>query len=326
MELLLLSLPPLFLLLYTITKHLLHKLGNLPPTPFPILPLIGHLYFFTNPTLPFHRALSRVSRRHGPALFLYLGSRPALLISSPSAAQQCLAKNDIVFANRPNLLNGKHFGYNFTSLAWASYGDHWRNLRRISALDLLSAHKLEALSGIRAEEAHALVRKVVEIYGTGTAIDMKTLFFEHTYKVVRAMIAGRSAAAEEEEAEEFREIVAEMAAVTMEANSVDFLPFLGWFGFGDVERKMRSVQEKRDRFMENVIEKHRREEDGCCNGKRKNLIGVLSDLQKAEPEYYSDEMIRNLLLVKNQLLYIIFLEMLRHLFFLWHNYNNNNNN
>lgn len=293
MDLLLLSLPPLFLLLYTITKHLLHKLRNLPPTPFPILPLIGHLYFFTNPTLPFHRALSRVARRHGPALFIHLGSRPALLISSPSAARQCLATNDVVFANRPDLLNGKHFGYNFTSLAWASYGDHWRNLRRISAVELLSVHKLEALSGVRAEEARALVRKIAGIYGAGGAIDVKALFFEHTYKVVTAMIVGRAAAAGEEEAGEFREIVAEMAAVTMEANIVDFLPFLGRFGFGNVERKMRSVQEKRDRFMENVIEKHRREEDG----KRKNLIGVLSELQRAEPEYYSDEMIRNLLLV-----------------------------
>ncbi|XP_057793367.1 cytochrome P450 81Q32-like [Salvia miltiorrhiza] len=286
MDLLLLSLPPLFLLLYTTTKHLLHHLRHHPPTPYPTLPILGHLYFFTNPTLPFHRALSRVSRRHGPALLLQLGSRPALVVSSPAAARQCLARNDVVFASRPTLLNGKHFGYNFTSLAWAPYGDHWRNLRRLSAAHLLSARSLAAVAAVRAAEARALARKLGGI-GGGEAVDMIEAFFEHAYRVVAAMIAG--AAAEDGEAAAFREIVAEMAAAAAAANVVDFVPVLGWFGFGGVERKMRLVQEKRDGFMENFIGKYRR-----GGG---NLIGILLDLQRAEPEYYTDEMIRNLILV-----------------------------
>ncbi|KAL1560748.1 hypothetical protein AAHA92_10924 [Salvia divinorum] len=105
------------------------------------------------------------------------------------------------------------------------------------------------------------------------------------------MILGRAGVVEEEEAEGFRDIVAEMAAATVEANVVDFLPFLGWFGFGSVERKMRLVQEKRERFMENFIGKH------GGGGGEKNLIGFLLDLQRYEAECYTDEMIRNFLLV-----------------------------
>ncbi|KAG6416941.1 hypothetical protein SASPL_124382 [Salvia splendens] len=288
---LLLYLLPLFLLLYTTTNHLLNNLLHLPPTPFPTLPIIGHLYFFlNNPTLPSHRALSLLSRRrHSPTpLLLRLGSRPTLLVSTPSAARQCLSLNDVVFANRPDLLNGKHFGYNFTSLAWAPYGPHWRNLLRLSSLSLLSAHKLSALSSVRAEEARTLALKLM--CGVGKEVDMKAVFFEHAYRVVAAMILGR---AEEAEAEGFREIVAEMAAATVEANVVDFVPFLGWFGFGGVEGKMRLVQEKRERFMEKFIGKH----GGGCGGGERNLIGILLDLQREETEYYTDEMIRNFLLV-----------------------------
>ncbi|KAK6134874.1 hypothetical protein DH2020_031358 [Rehmannia glutinosa] len=261
----------------------------------------GHIYFFTKST-PFHRALSKLSRRHGPVLFLQLGSRPILLVSSPLAAQQCLTQNDIVFANRPNLLNGKHFGYNFTSLAWASYGDHWRNLRRISALELLSFHKLEILSGFRADEAQTLIHKLLRHHNVSNkGVDMRALFFEYAYNVVVRMITGKLGIDDPEEAEMFREIVAEMAAVTLEANVVDFLPFVGWFGFGDyIERKLSLVQEKRERFMENVIKKHRGEKEGDGGGKKKKkkkcLIEALFDLQRAEPEYYTDETIRNLLL------------------------------
>ncbi|KAL0306967.1 UNVERIFIED_CONTAM: cytochrome [Sesamum radiatum] len=221
----------LFLALYTITQHFLHKLLNLPPTPFPNLPFIGHIYFFTKST-PFHRALSEVSRRHGSILFLRLGSRPVLLVSSPSAAHECLTKNDIIFANRPHLLNGKHFGYNFTSLAWASYGDHWRNLRRISALELLSSHKLNLLSSIPANEARALISKLLENNNPSKDVDMRKLFFEHTYNIVTRMITGRVGVENSKEAEMFQEIVAEMSRLTLEANVADFLPFTRWFGFG----------------------------------------------------------------------------------------------
>ncbi|PIN04635.1 Cytochrome P450 CYP2 subfamily [Handroanthus impetiginosus] len=286
------------LFLCTITQHFLDKLANLPPTPFPSLPFIGHIYFFAK-TIPFHRAMSDVSRRHGPVVFLRLGSRPVLLVSSPSATQECLTQNDIIFANRPPLLNGKHFGYNFTSLAWSSYGDHWRNLRRISAIGLLSSHKLQMLSSIRVNESRAMITRMIKD-NKNDPIDMRATFFGYTYNVVMGMITGELQGVEDS-SEMFQEIVEEMSRVTLEANIVDFLPFVGyWFGFkADIERKFSSIQEKRDKFMENVIEKHRGilEEIGDNGHDQKSLIKVLLDLERGQPEYYTDETIRNLLLV-----------------------------
>ena len=125
----------LFVVLYSITTHLIHKFQKHPPTPFPSLPIIGHLYLLKK---PLHRSLAKISNKHGPILLLQFGSRPVLVISSPSAAEECFTKNDIVFANRPFLLFGKHLGYNYTSLVWSPYGDNWRNLRRISSLQLFS--------------------------------------------------------------------------------------------------------------------------------------------------------------------------------------------
>lgn len=138
----------------------------------------------------------------------------------------------------------------------------------------------------------------------GDTIDMRKLLFEHTYGVVMGMIAGGSGAARSEEAAVFQGIVAAMSAVTVEANVVDFLPFVGWFGFGGgVERKMRGVQEERERFMENVVERwhRRRREKAGGAAEERSLIRTLLELQREEPEYYSDQTIRNLLLVRNLL-------------------------
>ncbi|KAF2324310.1 hypothetical protein GH714_012249 [Hevea brasiliensis] len=85
-------------------------------------------------------------------LLLDFGYRRVLLVSSPSAVEECFTKNDVVFANRPRLLHGKHLGYNYTSLVWAPYGDLWRNLRKLSSLEILSSHRLQLLSSIRSDE------------------------------------------------------------------------------------------------------------------------------------------------------------------------------
>ncbi|CBI19439.3 unnamed protein product, partial [Vitis vinifera] len=254
---------PLFFVLYVFTSHFLHKFRNLPPSPFPTLPLIGHLYLLKK---PLHRTLSKISDRHGPILFLRFGSRPVLLVSSPSASEECFTKNDVVFANRPRLIAGKHLGYNYTSMSWAPHGDHWRNLRRISSFEILSSNRLQTLSGIRSDEVRSLVRWL----------------FKNQSQMV-------------EEARMFREMVSETFQLAGATNMVDFLPILGWLGLKGTERRLIKLQKRRESFIQNLIEEHRRKGSNC-EGRQKTMIEVLLSLQETEPEYYTDEIIRGLML------------------------------
>nr|GFA21874.1 isoflavone 3'-hydroxylase-like [Tanacetum cinerariifolium]GFA38075.1 isoflavone 3'-hydroxylase-like [Tanacetum cinerariifolium] len=89
------------------TKNALRKERNQPPSSFPCVPIIGHLYLIKS---PLYRALGKLSKRHGPVLMLRFGTRRALLVSSPAVVEECLTTNDVAFANRPHLLAGKHLG------------------------------------------------------------------------------------------------------------------------------------------------------------------------------------------------------------------------
>ncbi|KAL6548626.1 hypothetical protein OROGR_009047 [Orobanche gracilis] len=259
----------ILLSLYSIALHLLNKIRNLHPSPFPALPFIGHIYLLKK---PFHRSLSEISRRHGPTLFLRLGSRPALLISSPSLVKECLTKkNDAVFANRPDLLNGRYFGYNYTSLSWASYGEHWRNLRRISSLELLSSHRLHTFSHIQADETLSLVCKLFRVTREEPerVLEVKSALFEFMFNVLIRMITGKiyygKNVENSKEAKLFEEIAIETSKVAFETNVVDFLPLMKWFGFKDVERKLISIHGKRDKFMQNVIDDNRKMPESDCS-------------------------------------------------------------
>ncbi|KAG8377501.1 hypothetical protein BUALT_Bualt08G0039500 [Buddleja alternifolia] len=177
---------PLTFALYIFTNHFLNKLRNLPPSPILNLPILGHLYLLNK---PLYHSLAKISDRYGPVNLLHFGSRRVLVVAFPSAADECLNKNDIVFANCPRLLAGKHFGYNYTSMDWSSYGDHWRNLRKISAIKILSTHKLQLLQSIRADEIRSMIRKLNRTSEARGLADMKKVFFKLAMNVVMRMIA-----------------------------------------------------------------------------------------------------------------------------------------
>ncbi|XP_043714448.1 cytochrome P450 81Q32-like [Telopea speciosissima] len=178
----------LFLALFSISKSLLLKRKNLPPSGPLCLPVIGHLYLFKK---PLYRTLAQISGHYGPILLLRFGSRRVLLVSSPSAAEECLTTNDIVFANRPRLLAGKHLGFNYTQLPWAPYGQHWRNLRRISTLELFSSTRLQMFSNVRIGEVRSLLRQLAAAGDSFKTVDMNSMFFELTLNVMMMMIAGK---------------------------------------------------------------------------------------------------------------------------------------
>ncbi|KAG6674536.1 hypothetical protein I3842_15G047200 [Carya illinoinensis] len=286
---------------YVLLKHFLPKIQNFPPSPFPTLPVIGHLYLLKK---PLHRTLTTISNRYGPVVLLNFGYRPILIVSSPSAAEECFTRNDIIFANRPRLLIGKYAGYNYTTLTWSSYGDHWRNLRRISSLEILSSQRIQTLSHIRIDEVRSLISRLLRT-DQKQAVDMKSTFFELTLNVIMRMIAGKrycgDRVEEAEEASKFREMVAENFRLGSVSNIEDFLPMLRWAGNGVVKRLIK-LQQKRDSLMQSLIEEHRRmrscgAENYTKNKKNKTMIEVLLDLQEWQPEYYKDEIIRGIMLV-----------------------------
>ncbi|KAD4888578.1 hypothetical protein E3N88_20651 [Mikania micrantha] len=278
------------------TTHFRRNSANLPPTIFPTLPIIGHLHLLKN---PFYRTLAAISAKHGPILLLRFGSRRVLLVTSPTAAEECLAKNDILFANRPRLLAGKILGSNYSNLGWSPYGDHWRNLRRISTLELLSSNRLNEFHDIRADEGRLMIHKIISV--CSSPVNLTLIFHEMTLNMIMRMISGKRyfGGEMEEEGQRFKEMVKEMFKVSGASNLGDHLPFLRWLGMRGLEKKMIVLQEKSDSFIQELIDQIRKLKGNNDNNKEKKkntMIEVLLQLKEDDPQYYTDELIRNLML------------------------------
>ncbi|CAH9100606.1 unnamed protein product [Cuscuta epithymum] len=248
--------PPLLFLLYLISNHFHRKFKNYPPAPFLTLPVVGHLIYLLNKHP--HKTLTHISKRCGPVVLLKFGSRKVLLVSSPSAVEECLSRNDVVFANRPRLLPGKHIEYDYTSLAATPYGDHWRNLRKIVATEILSGNRLQALQQIRADEVKSMIRKLDSSSKAESPADMKTVLFELMLNLMLRMIAGKSYYGDDEEvhvkaAARFREIVREIFLLSGATNVGDYVPSLSRLSV-KLEESLRQLQLKRDAYLYTKIE------------------------------------------------------------------------
>ncbi|CAB4266270.1 unnamed protein product [Prunus armeniaca] len=266
------------LLLKLSIAKITQKHNNFPPSP-PSLPIIGYLHLLKQ---PIHRTLQALSGKFGKLLLLRWGSRGVLLVSSPSLAEELFTKHDIIFANRPRLLIGKHLAYDFTTVSLAPYGDLWRNLRRIMTLELFSASRLAQFSSIRQGEVRLLLNEIMKKSCTErkTKIELESKFTELSFNVMTMMVVGKRFYGENvldvEEAKNIQKVIRDGMDISGAANLGDFFPFLQWIDISGIEKKMCG-----------------------SNGKevKKLMIDNLLALQETEPQFYTEEIIKGIILV-----------------------------
>ncbi|KAK6130823.1 hypothetical protein DH2020_035435 [Rehmannia glutinosa] len=264
MEILWCSVLLICFILLMLNHHNKYKYKNLPPSP-PALPIFGHLYLLK--TAP-HRVLESLSKKYGPIMYLHFGHRPVLIVSSPSIAQQCFSKNDIIFANRPESHATKILGYNNTTLGFSPYGAHWKSPHRLITIQVFSSASLLHSTGIRAEETRLLVKRLLQ-GSNQTAwrkVNLNSFLFQLVYDVVMVMVAGKR----------------------------------GWVGFRGMEKKLVNLHQRRDSFLQGLVNEARdnigRFRSSSSVEENKTFVQELLRVQEAEPEYYTDEILKGLIL------------------------------
>ncbi|KAK6923096.1 Cytochrome P450 [Dillenia turbinata] len=181
------------------------------------------------------------------------------------------------------------------TLVGASYGNHWRNLRRLSSLEIFSTIRLNKFAHIRRNENQLLIKSLLT--ERFARVELKSKFFGLSFNVIMRMNCGRryyGEAADTEEAKTFREIMKETVRLAEASNPADFLPILRWFDYGNLEKRMKKLGVKNEAFLQGLIDEHK-------NGKsetKDTMVDHLLNLQKSEPaEYYTDMIIKGLILV-----------------------------
>ncbi|KAF3622576.1 putative F-box protein GID2-like [Capsicum annuum] len=205
---------------------------------------------------------------------------------------------------------GDRLSFNYVSVFWAPYGQHWRVLRRQTAVELFSFNSLQKSSLIRKEEVEILIRSLFKagencILG-GARVDLSYWASAFVFNVMMRIGTGKSCVSEEDIGmEKGKKIIEDMrgafTANLLVLNICDFLPVLKWIGYKGIEKKMDVTYVKRNEYLTRLLDEFRQEKsittDDRAKGKKTTLIETLLSLQDSEPEFYTDDLIKSLLMV-----------------------------
>ncbi|KDP27300.1 hypothetical protein JCGZ_20288 [Jatropha curcas] len=177
----------LFFILILLILSEKSKTKNLPPGPRK-LPIIGDLHLFST-SYPIHNRLRDLSKKYGGVMYLKLGQVPTIVIGTPEAAKEMMKTNDVCFADRPNPQSSALVTYNFLDIAYAPYGDYWRQLRKICIVELLSTKRVQSFRSIREEEVANRIRDISS--SSGKPFNLSKRIFALTYGITASEMRTR---------------------------------------------------------------------------------------------------------------------------------------
>ena len=181
-----------------------------------------------------------------------------------------MKSHDTVFAFRPRLLFSQIILYDCADVAFAPYGEYWRQIKKICVLELLSTARVQSFRHIREEEVFNLVDWTAS--NVGSAINLTNRIQSTTYSIISRAAFGEKS----EYHDEFISLVGEASEVYGSFCLADLFPS---FKFPDVINRARpnleKIKQRAERILEIIIKKHKEEMQETKTRKNLDLVDVL---------------------------------------------------
>ncbi|XP_057975857.1 cytochrome P450 CYP82D47-like [Malania oleifera] len=262
-----------------------------PPEAAGAWPIIGHLHRFNGSSQLPHIALGAMAEKHGPTFTIRLGVHRALVINTWEMAKECFTTNDITVSSRIKFLATEQLTYNYAMFGFSPYGTYWRELRKISSIELLSNRRLELLKHVRALEVKTSIKELYEIWTKRKSeschriqVEMKQWFGDLTLNIVVRMVAGKryfgALGSKEKEAQRFQKALRDFFRLMGLFVVGDAVPCLGWLDMGGDRKTMKKTAEELDSILEGWLEEHhQKKEFAKADGEQDFMDVMLSILE-----------------------------------------------
>ncbi|MCD9559423.1 hypothetical protein HAX54_017353 [Datura stramonium] len=243
------------LLLALVKKH--KRVKNLPPGPWK-LPLMGNLHQLgiSHP----HVALKELSEKYGPLMHLKLGERSTIVISSYKMLKELVKTSDTAFSNRPELLVSKTVAYDGRDIAFAPYGDYWKEMRKICTSELLSTKRVHSTYPLMEEEISRFVKTIKESYSSSSSVEGTPInIYECLNSLTCAIICRASVGTACNDPNSLISAIKKVTPLAGIFNISDLFPslkFLDPFVTGSNQRLLKIHHESCDRVLEQVVREH----------------------------------------------------------------------
>ncbi|RDX93269.1 Cytochrome P450 71D11, partial [Mucuna pruriens] len=246
------------------------------------LPIIGNIYnlLCSQP----HRKLRDLALKYGPVMHLQLGEVSTIVISSPECAREVMKTHDINFATRPQILAAEIMSYNSTNIAFAPYGNYWRQLRKICTLELLSVKRVNSYQPIREEEFSNLVKWIAS--EEGSPINLTQAVLSSVYTIASRAAFGKKC----RDQEKFISVLKKTVKAAGGFDIGDLFPSATWLQhLTGMRPKLERLHQQADQIMENIINEHKEAKSKAKDdqSEAQDLVDVLIQYEDGSKQDFS---------------------------------------
>ncbi|KAL9817313.1 Cytochrome P450 71A19 [Arabidopsis thaliana] len=195
-------------------------------------------------------------------MLLHFGRTPVLIVSSADVAHDVMKTHDLVCANRPKTKVVDKILSGGRDVAFAPYGEYWRQMKSICIQNLLNNKMVRSYEKIREEEIKLMIEKLE-----------KSELFIFTLTVA----LGRKYSGKKDDID-VENIVRTFAALLGEFPVGEYIPSLSWIDrLRGLDHKMEVVDKRFDEFLERVVKEHEEADKETRSDLVDKLLTIQSD-------------------------------------------------
>lgn len=208
-----------------------------------------------------HLGMQKFNQKYGPLVYIHIGMVPTVVTDDPKYIKEFLLKQDLIFASRPKNIASEHFTFGGNDIAFAPYGPHWRTVRKICTMELLTPKKIDSYRKGRNDEVQCMVGDVLKASHEGKSINLRDLFGSLTSNAITRMILGQRffgpKGAGPQVAAEHKAKIYESFSLINAFNIGDYLPFLRFLDLQGHEKRMNEIMKWVDELYDRIIQEQR---------------------------------------------------------------------
>jgi cytochrome P450 len=211
-------------------------------------------------------------------------------------AKEIMKTHDLSFCDRPNLLLSTIFSYNATDIIFSIYGEHWRQLRKICVIELLSVKRVQSFRSIREEEVSDLVKSISA--SEGSVVNLTHKIFAMTYGITARAAFGKKSKHQQAFKSALQEIVFLLGGncIVDLYPSIIMLQRVSW-----AKTKMEKLHKEIDMILEDIIDDHKRVHNE--ESKDEDIVDALLKIQQENDHsqhHLTDESMKSIIQVSLQ--------------------------